>query len=24
VLRVADGTVKEINSMNSFDPFVAN
>ena len=24
VLRVSDGTVKEINSMNSFDPFVAN
>ena len=24
VLRVADGTVKEINSMNSFDPFVSN
>ena len=24
VLRVADGTVKEINSMNNFDPFTSN
>lgn len=24
VLRVAEGTVKEINSMNSFDPFTSN